>query len=255
MSKPHSLPVEIYPDLQPNPPQRGVRGRIVWTAAQGFTALLRFAFHLLYYPLAFTYDPVAWIVSGGEWAEWRRSVLPHLLPGRVLELAHGTGTLAMEMADRGFAVAAVDLSPAMGKIALRKKRTRAKERGNPPASNPALVRTDVRKLPFPTKLFSSAVSTFPADFIFHPQTLREAYRTLRPGGRWIIVPGAYPEWIAGRLFSEKRIHPQNDMMAIFSRHLEEAGFIVRKEIVRRPRSRVMLILAEKPGDLLEKISS
>jgi hypothetical protein len=34
--------------------------------------------------------------------------------------------------------------------------------------------------------------------------------------------------------------------------LEEAGFIVRKEIVRRPRSRVLLILAEKPGDLQNK---
>jgi ubiquinone/menaquinone biosynthesis C-methylase UbiE len=216
---------------------------------------MRFAFNLLYYPLAFSYDAVAWIVSAGEWADWRRCVIPHLLPGRVLELAHGTGTLALEMADRGFAVAAVDLSPAMGKIASRKKRTREDGRDKraahtipsapKPAMSPALVRADVRQLPFPGGLFSGAVSTFPADFIFQPRTLREVHRILRPGGRWIILPAAYPEWIASRLLRVNNPDSSRDVFAGFARHLEATGFCVRTEIVRRPRSRVMLILADK----------
>jgi ubiquinone/menaquinone biosynthesis C-methylase UbiE len=251
-----SLPtVEIYPDLRPRPPQNGIWGRVTWAVIKGFSALLRLAFHLLYYPLAFTYDAVAWIVSGGEWADWRRSVLPYLLPGRVLELAHGTGTLALEMADRGFDVAAVDLSPSMGKIASKKKRTRAAPKGkraphpSTPSPDPkadlALIRADVRQLPFQNEFFSSAVSTFPADFIFQPRTVLEARRILRPGGRWIIVPTAYPEWIASRLLPVEKIAARKNVFGIFTRHLEAAGFTVRIEIIRRPRSRVMLILAEK----------
>jgi SAM-dependent methyltransferase len=247
-----SLPTdEIFTDLRSTPPRNGVRGRLVWAAATAFSALLRLAFHLLYYPLAFIYDAVAWIVSGGEWADWRRSVFPYLLPGRVLEMAHGTGTLALEMADLGFTVAAVDLSPAMGKIASGKKRKhtaihyKRDTHGSTPAPNPALIRADVLQLPFPAELFSSAVSTFPADFIFQPRTLREVHRTLQPGGRWIILPAAYPEWIASRLLSGHRPDSPRDLFAGFAVPLEGAGFTVRTEIIRRPRSRVMLILAEK----------
>ena len=250
--KPQVPPDELFPDLRPVKPRQGIRARFLWTAATAFSRLMRLAFHLLYYPLSFTYDAVAWIVSGGEWADWRRTVLPHLLPGRVLELAHGTGTLALEMAERGFAVAAVDLSPAMGRIALGKKRGweagrahRASNRAPTPAASAALVRADVRQLPFPKDFFSSAVSTFPAEFIFNPRTLQEVYRTLRPGGRWIILPAAYPEWIAGRLLPEEKQPSSHDFASIVARHLETVGFSVRTEILRRPRSRVMLIFAEK----------
>jgi ubiquinone/menaquinone biosynthesis C-methylase UbiE len=245
MPKPSFPTVEIYSDLRGGPPRSGIRARLIWAAAHVFTALLRLAFHLLYYPLAFTYDAVAWVVSAGEWAEWRRCVIPHLPPGRVLEMAHGTGTLALEMADRGFAVAAVDLSPAMGKIASGKKRARGAASASMPSPDPALVRADVRQLPFPNGFFSSAVSTFPAEFIFQPRTLREVRRILEPGGLWIILPTAYPEWIASRLLPVDRRDPSLDPLAGFARHLEAEGFSVSTEIVRRPHSRVMLILAEK----------
>jgi SAM-dependent methyltransferase len=178
-------------------------------------------------------------------------VIPHLLPGRVLEMAHGTGTLALEIADRGYAVTAVDLSPAMGKIAAAKKLKHSAERNKraagaeSPAANPSLVRADLRQLPFPAGLFSSAVSTFPADFIFQRRTLQEAFRLLRPGGRWIILPAAYPEWLASRLLPGAIPDSSLDLFAGLARHLEAAGFAVRTEIIRRPRSRVMLVLAEK----------
>ncbi len=255
MPKP-SLPTdEIYSDLRGAPARSGIRGRLILGLTNVFTAFLRLAFHWLYNPLAFTYDAVAWVVSAGEWAEWRRCVIPHLPPGRVLEMAHGTGTLALEMADRGFAVAAVDLSPAMGKIASGKKSARAARiekratRGSTRASislpDPALVRADVRQLPFASGFFSSAVSTFPAEFIFQPRTLREVHRILIPGGLWILLPSAYPEWIAGRLLPVDRRDPLFDPLAGFARHLEAEGFSVRTEIIRRPRSRVLLVLAVK----------
>jgi hypothetical protein len=46
------------------------------------------------------------------------------------------------------------------------------------------------QLPFPNGIFSGAVSTFPAGFIFQHDTLEEVRRVLLPGGRFVIVPGA-----------------------------------------------------------------
>jgi ubiquinone/menaquinone biosynthesis C-methylase UbiE len=50
---------------------------------------LRFAFRLLYYELAFTYDWVSWFVSMGQWRSWQRAALPHLRGQHILEIAHG----------------------------------------------------------------------------------------------------------------------------------------------------------------------
>jgi ubiquinone/menaquinone biosynthesis C-methylase UbiE len=233
----------ILPEEYADHSSRGFSGHLKRLMRTAFAGLMRIAFHLLYYQLSSTYDAVAWIVSGGEWAEWRRSVIPFLLDGPVLELAHGTGTLALDMADRGFPVTAVDLSPAMGKIASRRIRSRRANLGkNPP---PALLRADVRQLPLRKEAFSSAVSTFPADFIFSRKTIHEVHRTLRPGGRFVIVPSALPEWFAKRAFP---LHAESSSMSFLkavTQALESAGFAVRTEILRRPRSRVILILAEK----------
>src|SRR5512137_2598588 len=97
------------PDPRPSPPgapapqRSGIGGRLLSAASVLLTAFFRFAFYLLYHPLAFTYDAVAWIVSAGEWADWRRCVIPHLPPGPLLEIAHGTGTLSLDLTDRGYA--------------------------------------------------------------------------------------------------------------------------------------------------------
>ena len=261
MPESHSPPADPFSEFRPDPTRLGLAGRILWLATSVLSGLLRFAFHLLYHQLAFTYDMVAWIVSGGEWADWRRCVLPYLPPGRVLEIAHGTGTLSLEMAGRGYPVTAVDLSPAMGKIAAGKKRKWMIQARNgvfgvsnpqpdaagKTAAGPALVRADVRRLPFPGGIFSSAVATFPADFLFHPLTYREVHRALRPGGRWIIVPTAYPEWLAKRWLPDEKSNPSDGVWGIIIQRLQECGFTVRMEIVRRLRSRVLLILVEKSG--------
>ena len=63
-------------------------------------ALVTFGFRLLYNEMAFTYDWVSWIVSLGQWRAWQRSALEHITapPGtRVLELAHGTGNMQIDL--------------------------------------------------------------------------------------------------------------------------------------------------------------
>ncbi len=145
--------------------------------------LVRFGFRLLYNELAFTYDWVSWFVSLGSWRCWQRSALKYLAPpdaGRVLELAHGTGNLQLDLRGAGYKSIGLDLSPMMGRIAFRKL-LRHSEKSH-------LVRAQAQQLPFADSSFSAVISTFPTDFILAPETLREVHRVLVADGQFLIVP-------------------------------------------------------------------
>jgi ubiquinone/menaquinone biosynthesis C-methylase UbiE len=208
--------------------------------------LLRIAYRLLYYQLAWTYDLVAWIVSGGEWAEWRHCVFPFLLPGRVLEAAHGTGTLAIEMAARGFNVTAFDLSPAMSEIARRKKWAALRHAlGGVQPQNPFLIRSDIFRIPLRDESFANVVSTFPAEFVADTAAMREIHRVLLPGGRWIIIPTAYPIWLEKIARGNGRRINQPMFIPGLQAGMEVSGFRLRTEYFRRPNSVVVVWIAEK----------
>lgn len=147
--------------------------------------LIRFAFTQFYTTFAWTYDAVAHLVSFGEWRAWGAAALAHLpaAPSRVLEIAHGPGHVHAAMRQRGYDAIGIDLSRQMG--ALARKRVLALS-----GCAPDLARADALRLPFPDAAFDAALSTFPAEFVFHPETLREVARVLRPGGRFVIVPTA-----------------------------------------------------------------
>jgi len=149
--------------------------------------LVKFGFRLLYNEMAFSYDLISWGVSLGEWRSWQRAALKHLnvAPGAsVLELAHGTANLQIDLRTVGLNSIGCDLSPSMGRIA-RAKLVRQR-------IAPRLVRARAQALPFAAGSFPAIVSTFPTEFIVDPATVAEVYRVLRPGGRLVFVP-------AGRL--------------------------------------------------------
>lgn len=147
--------------------------------------LIRFGFRLLYNEFAFTYDLVSKAVSFGAWRCWQRSALKHLgaPPGTpILELAYGTGDLQLDLQSLGYRSFGHDLSPYMARIA-RRKLTRS-------GLTPRLTRGMAQQLPFASGVFPAVVSTFPAEFILAPETLREVHRVLQPDGRFVIVPNA-----------------------------------------------------------------
>lgn len=147
--------------------------------------LIRFGFRLLYNELAFTYDLVSWVVSFGQWRVWQRVALRYLDAASsdlVLELAHGTGNLQIDMRERGYQTVGLDLSPQMGRIARRKL---VRE-----GWHPKLTRGSALALPFPDETYACVISTFPTPFIFRQETIAEAHRVLKPGGRLVIGANA-----------------------------------------------------------------
>lgn len=206
--------------------------------------LVQFGFRLLYNELAFTYDLVSWVVSLGAWRCWQRAAIKHLgRPGQgiILELAHGTGNLQLDLRAAGYQTIGYDLSPHMGRIAARKLLRNG--------HRPALIRGRAQGLPFTDATFPVVVTTFPTNFIVAPETLREIYRILQPGGRLIIVPsGRFTgggvlrrilEWLY-RITGQGE-SPQFDAAAYFGAY----GFAVRTTSEPCPNSEALIIIAEK----------
>jgi ubiquinone/menaquinone biosynthesis C-methylase UbiE len=145
--------------------------------------LVRFGFRLLYNEFAFTYDWVSYIVSLGAWRCWGRAGLKHLNinpAGWVLELAHGTGNIQLDLRAAGHQTIGYDLSPYMGRIT----KSKLLKSGYPLQ----LARGRAQQLPFPDSSFAAVISTFPTDFIIADATLLEVHRILQSGGQFIIVP-------------------------------------------------------------------
>ncbi len=207
--------------------------------------LVRFGFRLLYNEMAWTYDTVSWIVSLGEWRSWQRAAIKHLdvaRGARVLELAHGTANLQIDLRTAGLDSVAVDLSPYMGRIARRKLIHNR--------ITPKLVRARAQALPFPDAAFPAVVSTFPTDFIVDPGTLAEVYRVLEPGGRLVFVPnGVLTRGGLARQGVEAayRITGQRAPWPVpIEERFKAAGY--KLSFVTEPRriSQAQIVIAEKP---------
>jgi ubiquinone/menaquinone biosynthesis C-methylase UbiE len=208
------------------------------------TRFLRFAFHLLYYELAWTYDLVAWLVSFGDWAAWRRAAALFLREGPSLELAYGTGGLMADLTARGLTLVGLDLSSSMARLARR----RLVGRGLPLR----LARGRAQALPFPDGAFANVIATFPTDFILAPQTIDAVVRVLQPEGRLIIVAvgrlrGPAPvrrfvEWLY-RITGQRDI-PKADALE----RLGVAGFDARWEEATVEGATALLLVATLTPD-------
>ena len=149
--------------------------KLWWDAVRG-------GFYLLYNQMAFTYDFVSKFVSLGQWRCWQRSAIDHLLApeqGMILEIAHGTGDMQIDLQNAGYRTIGYDLSPNMGRITQQKLVQEGKTHD--------LTRGVAQQLPFPDNTFAGLVCTFPTDFIINPDTLREIYRVLQPDAPAAIV--------------------------------------------------------------------
>jgi ubiquinone/menaquinone biosynthesis C-methylase UbiE len=200
--------------------------------------LLRIFFHLLYHPFAFAYDLVAAVVSFGKWNDWVLSVTHFISGTRILELGHGPGHLQQALTTRGLDSVAMDESAPMGRIAKRRLGNSMK-----------LARAITQKIPFATETFDTVISTFPSEYIFHPQTLTEAHRVLRRGGRLIVLPVAFPtsgflKWLY-KVTGESPAALDNILLEKFKQPFTQAGFSVELKTIELKSSALLIILADK----------
>jgi ubiquinone/menaquinone biosynthesis C-methylase UbiE len=194
--------------------------------------------------MAWTYDMVSWGVSLGQWRAWQQASIPYLdveSQGLVLELAHGTGDLQIDLAGAGLQSVGLDLSPSMGRIARRKLFRRS--------TPPRLVRGSVLNLPFPTASFESVVSTFPTEVMVHPKAACEVHRVLRPGGRFVVVPNGILKLnnpLARMLEGLYQITGQREPWPGDTFNVwREAGFELRSERLELARSYLQVVVAQK----------
>ena len=159
-----------------------------------FTRILRVFFYLLYHPMAWSYDFVAWLVSWGRWKTWINTILPYLEGSTVLEIGHGPGHLQIALFNKEIKTFGIDSSHQMGQ--------QARQRISKLGFTPQISRSYAQKMPFPNRVFDQIVATFPTEYIYDPETLMEAYRILKSGGTLVILPTA---WITGKNLVDRGI--------------------------------------------------
>jgi demethylmenaquinone methyltransferase / 2-methoxy-6-polyprenyl-1,4-benzoquinol methylase len=129
--------------------------------------------------IARIYDPVNTVMTAGMHHAWRRRAadLAGVGPGsRALDVATGTGDLALELASRGARVTGMDFSPAMLELARRKAPAVEFEEG------------DALALRYDDASFDAVTVGFGArNFSDLDQGLREMARVIKPGGRVVVL--------------------------------------------------------------------
>lgn len=145
--------------------------------------------------IAGIYDRLNSVMTAGLHHQWRRRAadLAGVAPGgRVLDVATGTGDLALEMAARvapGGQVIGVDFSEPMLELAAQKA-ARATPEGVEVEFRPA----NALELPFDENQFDAATVGFGVrNFSDLDQGLREMARVVRPGGQVVILEMTTPQ--------------------------------------------------------------
>jgi demethylmenaquinone methyltransferase/2-methoxy-6-polyprenyl-1,4-benzoquinol methylase len=155
----------------------------------------------LFAPLGPTYDRYARLLSLGRDTRWRRFLVSRLELGsdaRVLDVATGTGAVALELVRRyGCTVVGIDRSPEM--LAVARRRVAAHELG----ANIELLEGRAELLPFADASFDALTVTYLLRYVDDPAaTIRELARVVRPGGTVALLEFGVPQARAARVLWE-----------------------------------------------------
>ena len=151
----------------------------------------------LFAPLAETYDRYARVLSFGQDPRWRSFLVSRLDVGpgdTVLDVASGTGAVAIELARRhGCRVVGLDQSAEM----LAEGRRRVAAAGL--AERVELLEARAEELPFEDDAFAGLTFTYLLRYVDDPPaTMRELARVVRPGGRIAMLEFSVPSRLLPR---------------------------------------------------------
>ena len=147
----------------------------------------------VFHSVADNYDIMNDVMSLGVHRIWKRFTLSQtgLKAGqKVLDLAGGTGDLAMKMAGMVGPSGQVVLSDINGSM-LRRGRERLTDHGI--AGNVEYVQANAECLPFPDNTFDCITIAFGLRNVTNKdKALRSMYRILKPGGRLLVLEFSKP---------------------------------------------------------------
>ena len=154
------------------------------------------------------YDGLNRVISLGTDVKWRKKVVQIIAdchPKSILDIATGTGDLALQFSEKipGAKVVGLDLSEGMLSVA-RKKAAKA-------SMDVYFVKGDSEALPFQDNSFDAITVSFGIrNFENLEKGLSEIHRVLAPGGQFVIletsVPTRFP-WKQGYYVYNKAILP------------------------------------------------
>jgi demethylmenaquinone methyltransferase/2-methoxy-6-polyprenyl-1,4-benzoquinol methylase len=137
------------------------------------------------------YDGLNRVISFGIDIKWRRKVVEILTekkPRNILDIATGTGDLAINLAATGAEkIIGLDISPGM--LAIGKKKV-GKQKLDPIIE---MVLGDSENLPFEKDTFDAVTVAFGVrNFENLQKGLSEIYRVLKPGGSFVVLETSVP---------------------------------------------------------------
>ena len=168
---------------------------------------------LLFGQIVRRYDTMNRLMTGGRDGAWRRLVAQRAImggrDGRVLDVATGTGDLALALVEAGAReVTAIDRSVPMLDTAAAKIAARS---GVGPELPITLQHADAMRLPFDDDHFDACTISFGLrNLPDYAAAVAEMVRVLRPGGRWVcleLTPFRVPVLRAGFGLYFERVVP------------------------------------------------
>ncbi|AXT51032.1 bifunctional demethylmenaquinone methyltransferase/2-methoxy-6-polyprenyl-1,4-benzoquinol methylase UbiE [Aquimarina sp. BL5] len=137
------------------------------------------------------YDGLNRVISFGVDIKWRKKVVKIVTdskPSRVLDVATGTGDLAINLAKTG-ASEIIGLDISAGMLAVGKDKIKAKKLDQ----IISMVKGDGESLPYEENYFDAITVAFGVrNFEYLEQGLSEIYRVLKPGGIFVVLETSVP---------------------------------------------------------------
>jgi demethylmenaquinone methyltransferase/2-methoxy-6-polyprenyl-1,4-benzoquinol methylase len=145
----------------------------------------------LFDSIAYRYDLLNHLLSGGVDLYWRRRAVEHLMalrPRRILDVATGTADFAIAALRSGpELVVGVDIAERMLEVGREKLKRRGLD------GRITLESGEAERLQFPDGTFDAAIVAFGVRNFEHLEAgLKEMNRVLRPGGKVVVLEFSRP---------------------------------------------------------------